>query len=234
MIVSVHQPQYIPWLGYFDKIDKSNAFVFLDNVQYKKREYQNRNRICTRNGWKWLTVPVITKGRYHQKTIEVEIDNSQKWRRKHLKDIKIHYSKAPHFKEHIVFLESIFTQQCKRLIDININIIKYLLQYLGILTPIYYESEMRVESHSTDRIIELCQKLNADTYLSGNGGRNYLDETKFIKAGIKLVYQDFKHPVYQQLHNPFIPFMSIIDLVFNHGKESLSILRNGSLRNKVK
>lgn len=232
MIVSIHQPQYIPWLGYFDKIDKSDVFVFLDNVQYKKREYQNRNRICTKNGWKWLTVPVITKGRYYQKIIEVEIDNSQKWQRKHLRDIKIHYSKASYFKEHIWFFESVYMQKWERLVDINKQIINYLLGYLGISTPIYYESEMGTESHSTDRIVEICQKLRADTYLSGNGGREYLDEAKFLKAGIKLVYQDFKHPIYQQLHNPFIPFMSIIDLMFNHGKESLSILRNGSLGRK--
>lgn len=232
MIVSVHQPQYIPWLGYFDKIDKSDAFVFLDNVQYKKREYQNRNRICNRDGWMWLTVPVLTKGKYHQKIIEVKIDDTQKWRRKQLRCIKTYYSKAPYFKEHIDFFESVYMQKWERLIDLNKYIIKYLLEYLGIFTPIYHESEMRVESHSTDRIIEICRKLNADTYLSGNGGKKYLDEAKFLKAGIKLTYQYFVHPVYQQLHNPFIPFMSIIDLVFRHGKESLGILRNGRFRNK--
>lgn len=225
MIVSVHQPQYLPWLGFFDKIDKSDCFVFLDNVQYKKREFQNRNKIRTKNDWIWLTVPVESKGKYTQKIKEVSLDNNSDWQKNHLKNIKIHYSHAKYFKDYIGFFEKLYAQKWLNLIDLNVHIIRFILLDLKINKDIYFESELNISGEKTERIINICKKLNADTYLSGAGGKDYLDSQAFKKESIKLVYQDFKHPEYEQCYKPFIPFMSVIDLLLNQGKNSLSLLR---------
>ncbi|MBU2540561.1 MAG: WbqC family protein [Candidatus Omnitrophica bacterium] len=225
MIISVHQPQYLPWLGFFDKIDRSDCFVFLDNVQYKKREFQNRNKIRTKDSWIWLTVPVITKGLYTQKINEVEIDNDLDWSNDHLKSIKFNYSRAQFFKVYFEFFQKLYSKKWQRLADLNVFIIKEMLLSLGIRKDIYFESELGIISEKSCRIIDICKRLNADTYFSGEGGRDYLDEKQFEKNSIKLVYQDFAHPEYGQCYGSFVSNMSIIDLLFNQGKNSLEILR---------
>ena len=229
MIVSVHQPQYLPWLGYFHKIDRSDIFVFLDNVQYKEREYQNRNKIRTKDGWMWLTVPVISKGLGRQKIGNVRIDNAFNWRKHHRDSLLNHYSRAPFFKDYWDFFEGTYSSVWEKLPDLNVHIIKYILAKLKIHTAIYYESELCVCSRRTDRIVDICRRLEVTTYLSGSGGKEYLKEEKFIEAGIKLEYQDFLHPVYRQRYasetGPFLPFMSAVDLLFNEGDRALHILR---------
>ena len=225
MIVSVHQPHYLPWLGYFDKMASSDAFVFLDMVQYKRREFQNRNKIRTGDGWVWLTVPVISKGRYNQRIYEVAIDNTINWQSSHWGKIKTDYDKAPYFKDYSDFFEEVYTNKWDRLTKLNIYVIKYLLACLDIDTPLYLESDLETKTQGTERIIQICKKLGADTYLSGVGGKVYLDEAKLARAGINLEYQDFHHPQYQQQYPGFEPYMSVIDLLFNHGKDSLKILR---------
>ncbi len=228
MILSCHQPHYLPWLGYFDKIDKSDVFIFLDNVQYKKRELQNRNRIRTSRGWKWLTVPVITKKLFLQRIKDVQIDNSRDWQESHLGQIKASYSKSDHFEEYEDFFIRAYSQNWQKLIDLNVCIISYILGKLGIKKKIYFESQLGFQAEGTQRIIKICKALGADTYLSGVGGKNYLDERRFKEENIELIYQDFRHPEYKQRFDPFIINMSIIDLLFNHGKESLNILNGGS------
>ncbi len=229
MILSVHQPQYIPWLGYFDKIDKSDCFVFLDNVQYKPREFQNRNKIRTKEESMWLTVPVISKGMGRQKINDVKIDNDSNWQRQHLNSLKAWYSKAEFFKDYFPFFEDTFDKKWSKLKDLNICIIDYILKEFKVNTPVYYESELGIITRGTGRIIEICKKLKADVYLSGTGGKNYLEEKEFHRAGIKLEYQDFVHPTYKQQYmgkdNIFLPYMSCIDLLFNEGPGSIKILR---------
>lgn len=229
MILSVHQPQYIPWLGYFDKIAKSNCFVFLDQVQYKPREFQNRNKIRTKDGWIWLTVPVISKGLGRQRICDVRIDNSFAWWQQHYKSLKVWYGGAKFFNDYDPFFEEVYNKNWKRLVGLNMEIVNYILKQLSITTPIYFESKLDIVNKGTDRIIEICAKLKADTYLSGIGGKAYLEEEKFIKAGVKLIYQDFIHPIYHQQfmsdENDFIPYMSTLDLLFNEGAKSKEILR---------
>jgi hypothetical protein len=229
MVTSVHQPQYIPWLGYFDKIARSDAFVFLDNVQYKTREFQNRNKIRTKDGWIWLTVPVICKGLGRQKICSTNIDNSSGWANEHLRSIKTWYAKAGFLKDYLPFFEETYSKSWERLVDLNVHIINYLLKQLSINTPLYFESQLNIDSVHTDRIIEICQKLKADTYLSGIGGKDYLEEEKFSRAGIKLVYQEFAHPAYHQQfmrdEKDFLPFMSVLDLLFNEGPKAREILK---------
>ncbi|RKY43027.1 MAG: hypothetical protein DRP80_06065 [Candidatus Omnitrophota bacterium] len=235
MIVSVHQPQYLPWIGYFDKILKSDCFVFLDKVQYKHREFQNRNRIRVKDGWIWLTVPVIVKGKRHQLINEVKIDNTSEWQRGHLRSLEVSYSKAEFFKDYRDWLEEVYlNRKWEKLIDLNVFIIRFILNELKIETPVYFESELGTTHTGTERIIEICKKLGADTYLSGVGGRDYLDEERFKEEGIVLKYQEFKHPIYRQVfcrdEKEFVPNLSVIDLLFNEGQESKVILIGGYRR----
>lgn len=229
MILSVHQPQYIPWLGYFDKIAKSDCFVFLDQVQYKPREFQNRNKIHTKNGWIWLSVPVLSKGLGRQRICDVSIDNEFSWQKKHLKSLRVSYAKSKFFSDYLAFFEEVYTRKWERLVDLNVHIINYILKQLTISKPIYFESQLNIANNSTDRIIEICKKLKADTYLSGIGGKEYLQGDKFIKTGIKLIYHDFIHPKYHQQFisddNDFMPYMSMLDLLFNEGPRNREILK---------
>ncbi|OGS22806.1 MAG: hypothetical protein A2252_10570 [Elusimicrobia bacterium RIFOXYA2_FULL_39_19] len=224
MIMSVHQAQYIPWLGYFNKIAKSDIFVVLDNVQYKKREYQNRNRIRTKQGWLWLTVPVITKEKFFQKINEVEIDNTADWKEKHFETIKVNYSHAKFYKDYIGFFENCFQKDWQKLQDLNMEIINFALQVLDIKTPLKLESELQIEGTSTQRIVNICKKLSANTYLSGSGGKDYMNESLFQNENIGLEYQSFTHPRYEQVYPGFEPYMSIIDLILNHGQESRNFI----------
>ncbi|MBU1044176.1 MAG: WbqC family protein [Candidatus Omnitrophica bacterium] len=229
MILSAHQPQYLPWLGYFDKIDKSDCFVFLDTVQYKKREFQNRNKIRTQTDSIWLTVPVKTKGASLQRLSDVQIDNEIDWQKEHINSLQTWYAAAPYFSDYFSFFKAVYSEKWEKLIDLNIHIIKFILDVLNIKTKIYLESEIKTTNVSTLRIIELCKKLEADTYLSGIGGKEYLDIAEFTKSRIDLEYQNFGHPNYLQQFTSekkdFYPYMSIVDLLFNAGPKSMEILR---------
>ena len=224
MIVSVHQPQYIPWIGYFHKIKSSDVFVLLDNVQYKKREFQNRNKIRTKEGPIWLTVPVLTKGEYTQRIKDVCIDNTEHWERKHLNSMETDYHKAKYFKEHEPFFKELYSKKWEKLSELNIAVIKYLLDYLEIGTKIYLESELDITGESTERIVNICKKLGGDAYLSGAGGKDYMDEKLFADAKLGLVYQNFKHPEYPQVYEGFESHLSTVDMVFNCGKESMQLI----------
>jgi hypothetical protein len=217
MIISVHQPHYLPWIGYFDKIKHSDCFVFLDNVQYKKREFQNRNKIRTGTGWIWLTVPVITKDNFLQKISDVKINNETDWAREHWKSFEHNYAKAPFFDQWRERFGSLHALSWDKLIDINITIIKIVLEAYGITTPIVMESSLSITTTSTQRIVGICKNLGGDTYLSGSGGKDYMDESLFTDAGIKLEYQKFDHPVYRQVFDGFEPYMCILDHLFNCG-----------------
>lgn len=226
MIVSIHQPQYLPWLGYFDKIERSDVFVFLDNVQFKKNEWQNRNKIKTDQQWQWLTVPVIHK--FGQKIDEVEINNTVRWEKKHLTALMTHYSKAAFFKEHIAFLEQTYAQEWKSLADLNMHLVQYLTKALCISnTKFIMSSEHESREEPTGRLVDLCKQAEGDIYLSGRDGAKYLNLDAFESEGIQVIFQDYNHPQYPQLYGDFEPYMSVIDLLFNCGPESLSILKKG-------
>lgn len=232
MIISVHQPQYIPWIGYFDKIRNSDAFVFLDKVQYKGREFQNRNKIRTKTGSIWLSVPVVASGEGRQIISDVRIDNSSDWAGDHLASLRSCYGRARFFDRYIPFFEDIYGRRWESLAELNVRIIRYMLEDLSIPTPVYFESALDIKTKKTDRIVDICGKLKADTYLSGIGGREYLEENKFEAAGVKLIYQQFSHPKYHQQfmkdETDFMPYMSAVDLLFNEGPDSGRIL-NGKL-----
>lgn len=224
MLAAIHQPQFMPWLGYFDKMDRCDVFVLLDNVQYKKNEYQNRNRIKTSQGWQWLTVPV--KYRFPQMINEVQIDNSVDWQKKHLHALETNYRKAHYFEKYINLFKEFYSKEWQTLSQVNIASIALLKDILGIKTRVVIASEMQgLRDEPNLRLIDICKRLGADTYLAGKDGRNYMNLDLFNDAGIKLEFQEFKHPAYPQLFGRFEYFMSAIDLTFNCGNESLEIIR---------
>ncbi|MBI4611286.1 MAG: WbqC family protein [Candidatus Rokubacteria bacterium] len=227
MKVAVHQPQYLPWLGYFDKMDRADCFVLLDHVQFKKNEWQNRNRIKTAAGWQWLTVPVLH--RFPQAISEVGVNNRARWSRKHLQALVLNYAAAPFFETHRAFFEEVYSRQWAQLIDLALETLGYLVDALGIQTKLVPASSLalREAEGKTERLIAICQALGGDTYLSGCGGLDYLDRQRFADAGIRLAFQDFRCPAYPQRFGPFEPNLSVVDLLFNCGSQSLSVLRQG-------
>ena len=225
MIVSIHQPEHLPWLGFIHKVMNVDEFVLLDNVQFRKNYFQNRNKIRTKEGWQWLTVP-IKKFHSNQKINEIKISYSQDWQSQNLDVIKNSYIKAKYFDVYFKDFEKIYKSEFRLLRDLNIELIKFILQKLGIHTKLHISSELLDDpgQGGTNVTLNICKKLNADIYLSGAFGKDYLDISKFEKENIKVKFQDFKHPVYEQLYDQFVPDMSSIDLLFNYGKDSLDII----------
>ena len=224
MIVAVHQPQYLPWLGYFDKIDRADVFVLLDNVQFKKNEWQNRNKIKTAQGWQWLTVPVLYK--YPQLINQVTINNCVNWQHKHKQALVSNYNKTPYFEMVTNMLGDIFSSSWEYISQLNSAVVKIIARALGIETQIYIASELGEFPQGPDeRLVAITKYFGAGTYLAGMGGKGYMNLDTFEKSGIEVIFQDFKHPVYKQLFGDFEPFMSSIDLLFNHGDKSLTVLR---------
>jgi len=228
MIIAVHQPQYLPWLGYFDKIDKCDYFVFLDSVQYKKNEWQNRNRIKTASSPIWLTVPV--NYRFPQKIEEVTIDSRGEWRRKHLNSMEINYSSAPYFRDYFVSIKKILEMEYIYLKDLNIALLVEIMSIIGVKKDTDKSSELgNFPDNPDDRLISICRHYGADTYLAGVGGKNYMNLEKYEKSGIDVIFQEYKHPVYRQQYEDFVSHLSIVDLLFNCGPDSLSILKGNNI-----
>jgi hypothetical protein len=213
----------MPWLGYFDKIIKSDIFVFLDTVQFKKNEFQNRNKIKTAQGWMWLTVPVLYK--YPEHIDEVQINNRVDWRKKHMRALEINYQKAPYCRELFPTMEGCYAGNAESLSKLNREIVLILLKILGVNKETKVASELTdFPEEPSERLATICEVLGADTYLSGPGGREYLNLEPFHNKEITVTFQEFKHPVYPQLYGDFVPNLSLVDLLFNCGPNSLNIL----------
>jgi hypothetical protein len=212
-------------LGYFDKIVRSEIFVLLDNVQFKKNEFQNRNKIKTAQGGMWLTVPVLYK--YPEHINEVKINNGIDWRKKHLRTLAINYQKAPYFHDLFPEIEQFYAADSAFLAAVNRENVLMLLRQLGVDRRIAIASALGdFPEEPSERLAAICEFLGADTYLSGAGGRIYLDLEPFNKRGIAVKFQEFNHPIYPQLYGDFIPNLSLLDLLFNCGPDSLKILED--------
>lgn len=215
MKVTIHQPQFLPWLGYLDKIARADLFVVLDQVQFKKQEWQNRNRIRTSHEWQWLTVPVLQ--RFGQRIDEVRVNPQVDWRRQHLRALTMHYAKAPYRDVALAGLQSLYEADWERLVDLNLAVIRWLLETFHIRTPIRLASELSSRDHPTDRLIDICRELGAVSYLAGPGAVHYLDRPRFEASGLRLELQQFRHPRYAQCYDPFIAGMSALDLLMMEG-----------------
>ena len=225
MRVTILQPSYLPWLGFFEQMSRSDKFVLLDDVQYTRRDWRNRNRIRVKEGWAWLTVPVLQKSKFSQSLLETRIDNSVAWRKKHLETLRLHYCKAPFFADYFPLCQQVYEKDWTYLLDLCLGTIELIKQGLGIETLILRSSELETSGEKTERLLSICRALQATHYLSGDAGSNYISETDFASQGIALEYQDYTHPVYSQRYPGFVSHLSAIDLLFNFGKESLNILQ---------
>lgn len=221
MIVAIHQPAYLPWLGYLERILKSDCFVFLDTVQLETRSFTSRNRIKTPQGAQWLTVPVLSKGHRETSLQTIRVDDSQPWRRKHLMTIAQHYRKAPRFDFCFERLEQLLSREQPLLADLCFDQLAFWLAELGITTRVVRARDLAATGRKSDLMLNICRELGAKTYLSGPQGRGYLDEAKFAMAGIEVAYHDFVSPVYPQIGDEFMPNLSIIDAWMNVGPEAL-------------
>lgn len=228
MTLTAHQPVYLPWLGLFHKIALADAFCYFDDVQYLKKDWNNRNKIKTPHGPLWLTVPVKTSGHREKKLCDIEINNEVNWRRKHLQSILLSYKKAPYFNKYAVFFEEVYEREWKYLSELNEHMLRWFLQELGITVSYYKASELHFQGTKSDLVLNMCKKLKADTYIFGALGRDYAKQEDFMSAGIRVEFQDYHHPVYPQLHGEFTPHMSVIDLLFNCGERSLEIIMSGN------
>ncbi len=229
MIVSINQPAYLPWLGYFDRIVQSDIHIVLDNVQIERNtstSFTNRNKIRTSQGWSWLTVPISRGHTSNDEIINNVKINGEHWKRKHLNSLILSYNRSPYFEKHKIWFEKFYYQSWSHLNQLLKQSTTYLLKSLCIETPLYYSSEMNVNGQKSDLILNYCKAVSATTYLSGPFGRDYLDATSFNEAGIEIKYHEYSHPEYVQNHGEFMPYISIVDLIFNHGPDSLNILKN--------
>jgi len=223
-LVTIHQPNYLPWPGFFHKWLLADTFVVLDTVQYHKNEWQNRNRIKTANGAQWLTVPVTY--RFPQRIDEVGIADAP-WARKQVAAVEQAYAKAPFFADYWPPLKALLLQPWTQLADLNTEIIRLLGGMLGCSAPLLLASQMQTRNDDpTGRLIDLCRELDGDAYLSGREGRNYLDRDAFDAAGIGLWFQEAAAPVYPQLHGDFIACLSVLDMLLNVGPEAANIVRD--------
>jgi hypothetical protein len=193
-------------------------------VQYDKHGWRNRNRIKTPQGPQWLTVPVLTRGQEKPMNREVLIDTRTPWARKHVHALHQHYGKARAFREVFPRLEALLAQEWTRLLDLSLAGLHALCDLLGLKRDIRLSSELGTPGTRTERLVAICQALGADTYLSGDAARAYLDASQFARAGIRLEYHGYAHPIYTQLYGEYVPYLSVVDLLMNHGRESLDIL----------
>lgn len=218
MIVSAHQPNFAPWLGFFDKMVRSDVMVLLDSVQFIKRGYQNRTQIKGPGGPQWLTIPVISKGRYHQLTCDVEIDESRSWRSVHLRTLQSVFAKAAHRDEVLDFLRPIYAEEeIHNLADFNTALIRGVVERLGIATRLVTASELDCTGSSSRLMVNLTKAAGGDTYLSGPTGGNYLDPEMFADEGVNLRYHRFEPFEYPQQFGAFEPGLSCLDYLANVG-----------------
>jgi len=215
--IAIHQPNFLPWRGYFDKIKKVDVFVILDNAQYTKNSYINRNKIKTAAGATWLGLPIKKSGQSKQNISEVSLYQADFHKKKILKSIATNYSPSIHFEKVFPSFSKVFLDTSSdRLVDINLSLLNWTLELLEIKTEIIMASSLDLKlSKGTDRLVEICKCLDARTYLSGAGAAKYQDENKFDSAGIKLEYQHFQQSSYPQLWGDYLPNLSIIDYLFN-------------------
>lgn len=220
MILSGHQPNYLPYPGLIGKILHSDKFIYVSNVQLEKKSWQNRNRLKGANGEIVLSVPVLTKGKFNQKISETQINNGENWRQKHFGTISLNYKKAPYYKDYIDFFEDLYSKEWTSLNDLDIYIMNYVLHELNIKTEIFYDTDFDFKGSNNDLLVEMTKALNCDTYLSNKGSENYVDISAFTQNGLNHQYLDYKNVTYKQCYREFVPFLSIFDMLFNIGKEA--------------
>jgi len=227
--VAIVQSNYIPWKGYFDLINSVDEFILLDDVQYTRRDWRNRNRIKTAGGVIWLTIPVNVKGRYDQRIDETTVSDPN-WADAHWTTIRHNYAGARHFEEYAEAVQGAYRDIPSGLLsEVNSHMLTAICGLLGIRTPITHSTDYHAAGRKGDRLLNLCLEAGANEYLSGPTARSYLDETSFAQAGVATSFFSYDgYPEYEQLHPPFEHAVSILDLIFNAGHEAASYMKSFS------
>lgn len=215
MIVSINQPNYIPYIGYFHRIAKSDTFVFLDNAQFSNNNMHHWNYLKTPQGKLRIKIPVEYEFKDHIN--QVRTKDELLWKQKHLKIIQTNYSRSKYFKDFFPTVQELLLSQYQNIADMNIAFIKYICKEFGFPTMLVNASELELHTHKEERIIDICTALKAETYLSGPGAKAYQEECHFAERGIQLCYTDYHSFEYPQLFNEFVPDLSVIDFIFNCG-----------------
>jgi hypothetical protein len=228
VILTAHQPVYMPWLGLFHKIALADQYCIFDIVQYQKKDFNNRNKIKTHTGPIWLTVPVESKNHFGKSLKDIKVINNG-WAKKHFKAIDLAYRKAPFYSYYIEQIEFLLmNQKYEFLADLNWATLKFGLDALSIDIPIWKVSDFEFKGVKSDLVLDMCRGLRASNYIFGSLGRDYADTEEFLSHDITPHFQEYIHPVYPQLHGEFEPYMSVIDLLFNVGPESLAVIMSGN------
>jgi len=230
-ILVAHQPEFLPYLGNIAKAAMGDVYVLLDTVQFEKQHWQSRNRIRVNSpdGWQWLIIQLKAVGNHMMNTNEVILDGDF-WKKKHLKAIQMAYSKAPHFKPVFEELSEVYNRKHTCLVEFLVDLIRFAFGKFDIKTPVYLTSELLargydLEGKKSEHLVKISRCFDTKTFLFGRDGATYVDRDIFAGAGIIPVFQDFHHPEYKQVHDgPFQPYMSFIDLLFNHAPEAINIL----------
>lgn len=227
---TILQPTYLPWMGYFDMIDSSDIYVMFDHIQFEKKSWQQRNKIKTANGVIWLTIPVKEReknARICDTIISYDRENPLE---KHMKSITLAYKKAPYFSVYKSLFEDIYSSGFNQISVLNCSLINTICGILGVKTKIISSSNLNLgdeKMEKTEKVINLCKKVDITHLYDGKVAEEFLDKSLLEKAGISITFQNFKHPTYKQLWGDFIPYLSVIDLLFNEGDKSLEIIRSG-------
>ena len=220
--IAILQSNYIPWKGVFDMINQVDTFVFLEDVQYTEHDWRNRNKILVGKEEKWITVPIMNSGRRGQKIYKAEINKNINWQRKHYNAFKLNYSKAKYYKEYEWILDELYLKrEWTNLSELNIYSTKLIAKVLGIKTEFINSLDLNAKGIKDDKVIEICKKLNATTYLSGPAAKDYIVPQKFSNNNIALEYMDYKYPEYKQIKGSFVTHgVTVLDLIFNYGENS--------------
>lgn len=228
MLVAIHQPEHMPWLGFFEKLVRADVFVLLDDVQFSKGDFQNRNRVKGQGGAQWLTVPVAQ--RLGQKIDEVETAGDS-WRAKHWKTLRSCYARAAHFEEFAGEFEEFYARPWAKLSELNVAAIRMLARAFGVEKEFVFSSTLGAVGQKSELVLNICKAVGATRYYSGRAGGAYLDAEAFRREGIQIVVQEFEHPTYEQLfmkEQGFVPNLSAVDLLFNRGAEGLELLERSA------
>ena len=227
--IAGHQPNLYPYGGFFAKAMCVDEFVIVDNVQYVKKEYNNRNKIKFSDGSaKWICIPVKNSGRYRQLIKDAEIDNSRDWRSSHIRTFELNYRKAPFYNEFFPIMESLLMKERTMLSEYNTAFIRAVFNYLNIRAALVSAPEKNISGSASELILELCRAAGAQKYLHGIHSLDYVDFSLLEKNGVESLIQYFQPPIYPQINGNFIENLSVIDIIFNCGKESAEILRRAN------
>ena len=231
MKISIIQPLYLPWLGFFEMIAASDAYVAFDHVKFEPSSWQQRNRVKGPNGPFFITVPVRKTREGYDRICDKEIEYGEPWVKKHMKSLELCYRKTPYFDRYFPGIRRLMENRFKNIAELNVELIRLLLGFIGIEKKVIRSSGLALgdDKHlgKNERLIHLMKAVGATSFYEGASGADFIDRSRFVSEGIEVYFQVYDHPTYPQAHGEFVPHMSVVDLLFNCGEGALSKIKGG-------